>query len=451
MPKNILLISIDTVRPDYLGAYGSSAGSTPHIDALAERSTVFKQAITNGSYTKPAVPPILSSTYAGMYGGPFEKVNEERPMLARLLQEAGYRTAGFTANPLLGAYAGYQDGFTVFDEPVPPKETRSWLRRKGAQAVLRTPLLNSLLAGLGVDTRPHPVYVSGDSITDLACSFLEGEKRPFFLWVHYMDAHWPYHLAHNLRTGKQKATAWQDLHLFFHKKKIYPGDRAVEHLKNLYRQSLAFLDACIGRLLACLHSHYLPEDTTIVLLADHGEAFYEHGRWQHGAVYDFHEEILRVPLVVHQPGQVERREVTQMVQLIDVAPTVLEMLGLPVHPGMEGSSLLPIINREPLKESRTAIAEMVDLSWYAAAVRTERYKYIYDEKRPGQRELYDLQNDPQENENLAGSLPEVEAELNGILERHLERVNSTSIRDNKGRWQHGDQVVERLRGLGYLD
>ena len=447
---NVVLITIDTVRPDHLGCYGYLRARTPNIDRIAGESVVFTQAITNGSYTKPAFPAILSSTYASMYGGPFAAVGEERPMLAKILRTYGYRTAGFSSNPLLGTHIGYNEGFEVFEEPVPPAENRAWLRWKGVRRLLRSAVANWLLMKFGVNTSPRPVYVAGDQISDLAINWLETQKGPFFIWVHYMDAHWPYHIGASLQTGQSRAQAWNDSHIT-QKAKTYPGTRMAERLKQLYDTAIEFLDLQIGRLINRLDRCGFASNTFVIIVADHGEGFYEHGRWGHGAVFDLHDEILRVPLIIKAPGVPKKERIAQQVCLLDIAPTVLDLLGIAKEPLMEGQSLLPLLATPGEWQRRIVICEMVDLKWYCVALRTEQYKYIYDERRPSYRELYDLRGDPNETRNLYGSRPEIEMEFERALQRHLQRVAETSYRDVDGAWQRNDQVIDRLRALGYIE
>ncbi len=448
---NIVLITLDTVRPDHLGCYGYSQAKTPNIDRFASQSTLFSHAITNGSYTKTAFPTILSSTYAGMYGGPFAAVSHERPMLAGVLQDQGYNTAGFTTNPLLGAHVGYDAGFDEFQEPVPPPDTRNWTKVKGIQRVLRSPAANTLLMRLGVNTAPNPVYVRGDIITEAACTWLSQPKGKFFLWLHYMDAHWPYHIPTRLNSGQERARAWQDLHLAWKHREDHPGQAFVERLIKLYDIAIAELDGYIGQVLTCLEQNHLLEDTAVFLTADHGEAFFEHSRWQHGALYDFHEEILHVPLLIRLPGTHHPSRIESPVYLLDLAPTILDALAIPADSMMEGKSLLPLLTGAGMDTDGPAIIEMLDLALYCVCIRTPRYKYLFDERYPEQREVFDLIRDPGETQNIYGQNPEVEAELESLLQAHLERVRATSPRDAAGQWQKDDDVVRRLQALGYMD
>lgn len=446
---NFVLLTIDTVRPDRLGCYGYKR-ATPRIDSLSKNGITFEQAITNGTYTKAAFPPLLSSTYASMYGGPFHEVSAGRPMLAPLLRDHGYRTAGFTSNPLLGANVGYDTGFDVFQEPVPSPDDRGWIEWKGVQRLLSSPRANRLLMGFGLDTSPPPIYVEGQEITEPGIEWLESGDSPFFLWLHYMDAHWPYHDQHALTDPDERARAWADRRLMSNSRRTIPREEMLRRLDSLYDASIQRLDQQLGQIIDAVSGAQSSEETAIILVADHGEAFYEHDRWQHGAVFDFHEEILRVPLIIKAPGTRPGLRVDQMVSLIDVPPTILDLAGIEIPPEMEGQTLLPVIegSGEPKPQ---VICEMVDMDWYCVAVRTERYKYVFDERRPSVRQLFDLVADPTEDSDLFGNEPQVEFDLEVRLQQHLERIREAGARDEQGGWQVEGDVVRRLRSLGYID
>lgn len=449
-PANILLLTLDTVRPDHLGCYGYSR-STPWIDRLARDGAVFDQAVTNGSYTKTAFPPILSSTYASMFNGPFFDVSANRPMLAEILREHGYQTIGITSNPLLGEHIGYDAGFDRFCELTPPVEDRDWLDWTGIRRLLGVPLVNSTLAALGLDTKPHPVYVRGQEVTDLAIDALSEDTAPMFVWLHYMDAHWPYHTFSQLETGRDKARAWADMQTMWASRNGPANPQLIARARGLYDEGIRHLDAEIGRLVRQLEDRGLLMNTLIILTSDHGEAFYEHGRWGHGAVLDFHEEILRVPLLIRYPMLAGGTRVSELVSLIDIAPTILDAVGIEAEPEMEGASLLPTLLGSGSTRPAMVISEMIDRDWQCIALRTERYKFIFNERTPDLCQLYDLKNDPSELVDLYGELRSVEAEFHIVLEQHLKRIRGTGSRDSQGNWQIEPTVEDRLRALGYLD
>lgn len=450
MAPNLLLITIDTLRSDYLGCYAEDQ-STPSIDQFASGGSLFELAITNGSYTKTAFPPLLSSTYASMYGGPFVDLSSERPMLADYLRNAGYRTAAFNANPLLGAHLGYDAGFDVFREVIPPAESRSWLSRKGAQALLRSRSFNSLLMTLGVDTLPHPVYSPGKAVTDMGSAWLADTTQPFFLWLHYMDSHWPYHMAEDLTDAPAYADAWRDLHVVWSSRGTVPDEKVVRHLKNLYARAVAAVDQQVGDILATLEEQGVLSETIIVLASDHGEAFYEHGRWQHGAFVAFQDELLRVPLIMAGPGIPSSKRIRSLVGLIDVAPTLLEMVGIPIPEEMLGESLVHVLADEKPTDDRIIYSEMIDLDGYAIALRNRRHKYIYDEHNRDRRKLYDLILDPVEQEDVIDDQPEVAAVFELALLQHLKRSGRQPQSSQLQAWDHDEEVVKRLRSLGYVE
>lgn len=453
---NVVLITIDTVRPDHLGCYGHSKPTSPNIDRIASEGTVFTQAFTNGSYTKAAFPPILSSTYASMYGGPFYDVASQRPLVAGILNRRGYATAGVTANPLLGATVGYHQGFDSFHEPLPPAERRRWIQWRGVQRFLLQPeAANAALARLGIDTRPPAVYVKGNQITELALRWLrqrDPTRERFFLWVHYMDAHWPYHKESDLRTPRDLARAWRDNHLMWRAYKgAHPGEAVMERMIALYDEAIAFLDQQVGRLLGGFEQLGVLANTAIIVLSDHGEEFFEHGNWQHGEGEKLFDELLRVPLIVRLPGQAARASVAEPVSLLNIAPTILDMAGLPRAERMEGRSLLPLLENGSRWEERLIISEMVDLNRYYVSLRSEDYKYVYLENLQPDRLLFDLRNDPAESNNVIGEFPQVVRAFEEELQSHLKRVASTGGRDAQGNWKREDEIVRRLRALGYLD
>lgn len=447
---DVLLITIDTLRADHLGCY-SRDRRTPAIDRLARSGTVFDLAITNGSYTKTAFPAILSSTYASMHGGPFSDMSSERPMLARVMQDAAYETAGFTSNPLLGAHLGYDTGFDRFEEVVPPGEDRNWLSVKGSQALLRSRSLNALLSSLGVNTVPHPVYASGSEITQLGLEWLSNSGRPSFLWLHYMDTHWPYHRPEDLINSEQRAQAWRDRHIQWRSQGTVPSVEVIERLKRLYTQAVTVVDAEVGKLEASLRAKGRSSNTLVILTSDHGEAFYEHGRWQHGAFVALQDEILRVPLILAGPQIPAGRRVESLVGLIDIAPTILDLTGIPAPPKMEGKSLLTMLLDQGQLDGRVVISEMIGTDSFAIALRSERYKYIFDADNGGSRELYDLQLDPGEHNDMIDQLPETSREFERLLQDHLRRIDPLG-RPEPGAWDKPNiEVMRRLRDLGYID
>ncbi len=435
---NILLITIDTLRPDHLGCYGYPKPTSLHMDRLAHEGVLFRQAITGGNYTLSAFPVILSSTYASMYGGCKGRLADERPMLAEVLREAGLHTAGFTSNPLVGKPAGYDRGFDTFVELMPAGQQPSWHQIKGVQRLLRQPLVQTVLSLLHVEGRLLPVYVSGDDVTEQACQWFDEAEHGFFLWAHYMDTHWPYHLESRLQSSAEIAQAWREgavMHQAF-RYKVYPGDEQMRRVIELYDMAIQYVDEQVGRLIEKLVQLGVYDQTLIIVTSDHGEAFFDHERFMHGAYYDLHDEILKVPLIIRFPqGTVKPQAIRRQVRLLDLAPTIVELLGLPKPSRMEGVSLLSLLSGENNPDyPQHCISEMWDFidgwsaPWHCLAIRTEAYKYVYDNRRPDSYELYDLRADPGERHNLRRARPEISARFQAILQDHLNRVGASQTR-----------------------
>jgi arylsulfatase A-like enzyme len=284
---------------------------------------------------------------------------------------------------------------------------------------------------------------------------LERVDQPFFAWAHYMDIHWPYHLEESLTHPRQLAQAWQDLAImngrsnFDRRELITTAQRA--HFIGLYEQSLQYLDAQIGRLIAQTDHMGLGANTVIIVVADHGEEFLDHGRWGHWESNLF-DEIVRVPLIIRVPNAPQGQVVYPQVHLIDLMPTILELCGCPLPDGLMGRSLTPLwTGRVAEFDDEVAISEMRRDPWHRIAVRTEAFKYIWDSRRPQQPELYDLKADPFERQNVAVRFPQEVSRFQATVEAHLRRVAETTPALPAPALQLEDEVTRRLRDLGYLE
>lgn len=450
---NFLFLTIDTLRADRLGSYGCPRPLTPNLDRLAANGIRFNQAITGGTWTQAAFPVIMTSTPAALYGGCLGALSPQRPSPVATLAAHGYDTAGFITNPHLGQRFGYSRGFSHFEE-LEPAERDPWLRSvKGGQALLRQPLTHSLLGWFGRSQRPAPVSVPAALVTDHLCDWLAGAKRPFFAWAHYMDVHWPYHLEAELSGARETARAWQDL-AHYHEANwrgaaITPAHR--QHYIELYEAALTYLDGQIGRLLAYLEKSGRLADTAVIVVADHGEEFQEHGRWGHweDTLYD---EIIRVPLLISLPGQNKAQVINRQVRTLDLMPTILDLAGCPPPAGVEGHSLQPLwCGDEAAYPVEQALCEMWREHWHRVAIRLPAYKLIWDSREADRPILYDLAADPAEQTDVSQSHPDVVRRLQAEVEAHLHRVNQTAPAEVLAEPEVDEQLMERLRGLGYVE
>ena len=399
---NVVLVTLDTTRADRMGFLGSTRGLTPALDALAREATVFEKAFAQAPITTVSHATILSGTYPQ-----FHRVNDfgvplpaSVPWLPDLLRAQGYRTAAFVGalilDPRGGLAPGFDRGFDTYDAGFKIKRGKedryATMERRGGEVVSRA------LAWLS--QRP---------------------PGPFFLWVHLYDAHDPYEAPEPFRSRFARAP--------------YDGE-------------IAYVDAQVGKLIAGLRAAELLDGTAVAVIADHGESLGEHGESTHGVfLYD---PTIRVPLLVKRPGGRDAgRRVASRVSAVDLAPTLLDLAGAAVPPGMQGESLMPLLSAARPAD-RPAYAEtdypQRAFGWSRlAAWRIDRFLYV---KAP-RRELYDVAADPAAAHDLAG---ERAAVADGIARRLEEFRRRTTAGTGGGPPAPAvdPALAEKLSALGYV-
>jgi len=398
-PRNLLLVSLDTVRADHLGSYGHAQAQTPRLDALAGRGLRFERATTVVPLTLPAHSSLLTGAFPAWHGvrdnGGFY-LGDDQVTLAEVLREKGWRTGGFVGSFVLDSRWGIAQGFErYFDE----FDLDRFKDQPGMDAIQRR----------------------GDEVVDAALEWLrEDGARPFFAWVHLYDAHTPYEAPEPFRA------------------------RFPKSLTGAYDAEIAYVDAQVGRLLDALDADGRLAETLVVVVGDHGEMLGEHGELTHG--FFIYEAATHVPLIVAGPG-VPARVVPDQVRLVDVMPTVLELLGVGKPPATQGVSLLPLARGVRL--DLVAHSE----SWYPRyhygwselrSVQDGRFKFI-EAPRP---ELYDLQDDPREAHDRAAADPaRAETLAKALLD--LE-AHTASVKAQEGPRAIDAETEERLAALGYV-
>jgi arylsulfatase A-like enzyme len=397
-----IIYLVDTLRADHTGVYGYSRKTTPELDAFAKDAVVFDHAIMHASWTKPSVASILTSRLPAQHRAVQlrDALDPSNPTVARRLAERGFSTGAAMANSVIyGAESAFDPGFESF-------------------------------AGLHTSDDRRSKLVGADVVVDAALDFLRAKRGlPAFLYVHTMDPHVPYappppfdrmfepfpipgHPAQDPRTDYRE-----------------PLDR--DRMIGQYDGDIAFGDREFGRFLRELRASGQYEDTLIVFVADHGEEFLDHGLWLHGrSLFD---ELIRVPLVVKFPQEAwAGRRVAEQVQGLDVVPTVLEALGVPLAPDLGGVPLQRVIRGET--KPRPALAEISHRGVVAHGVRTEKDKYIR-RFNPDDDELYfDLERDPGEQDNRAAQQPQ--------------RVRLLEAQAEAGMAQNPFRYVLQLAGAG---
>ncbi len=466
---DILLLTIDCWRGDYLGAQGNQPSPTPNLDRLAAESTRFERAFACGGWTRVAMTVLFSSTFGSMHGGVKRVISPTRPMASEELGRNGYETAGFTANPVCGEKAGFSRGFGTFGD-LYFDHRPGWLKWLGkgtwTRRLLYLPPVHWLLWALGVYDSPMPPYMatSAKELTEHTLDWLrQSPPSPSFLWAHYVDPHWPYAATRRAHGPREVVESWWDRFIYRRVPqahgRYYPGDRRARRWYSLYRDEVTAVDEEIGRLIAYLRETGRWENTVVIVTGDHGEEFYEHGTFAH-SWNQLHDEGVRVPLLIRLPGQTEGRTIREPVSHLDLAPTMLDAAGVTPPEGMLGRSLLPYVRGEdpaPLAE-RPAYAEMMGhrhSAKYRLGIRTATHTYIYDAERPHAKKLYDVEADPAEMNNLAGDCPEMLRHFEALRLEHVSRglldlLQQGEVEEDPFTADEDALVRERLEALGYL-
>jgi arylsulfatase A-like enzyme len=414
---NVVLIVVDTLRADHLGAYGYESPTSPAIDRLAGAGTLFEDAYAQAPWTLPSAVSYLTGRYPGELLRPEDEpaaIPPAVPTLAERLREAGYRTAAFVANPTLAPAAGFDRGFETWWTP--PAELAS-------------------------------LSLGADAVNRRALPWIDAHAAaPFFLYLHYLDPHDPYAAP---ETGAEESPFFPDyageidgtmVHdVYLGRVELADPEADRRQLAALYDSEIASVDARIGEILAAFAPE-LARDTLFVLTADHGEELGDHGGWKHG--HTLYQEQIRVPLVVRWDGRVrDGRRLAGSVGLVDLVPTVLSAAGVELAPELDGIDLLPALGGIETLPRRVEIAEHLSFGPLRAAAILDRWKLILfnrhapfaptdplqeatwprDLERLERIELYDLGADPGETVNLAAEAPDRVEQLAPAIHAQLDR------------------------------
>jgi choline-sulfatase len=411
-PPNIILITLDTTRADRMGFLGSKRGLTPNLDALAKQSVVFTRAYAQIPLTTPSHAVMLTGTYPQFnhLDGLVQPLRTDLPYLPDLLHSHGYHTAAFVGSmvldPATNAAPGFDRGFDFYDADFHNPQS-------------------------GED-RYHSLERRAEDVADRAMGWLSQHRQtPFFIWLHFYDAHEPYNP---------------------------PEPFKAHYASDPYDGEIAYTDSVLGSVVEVLQRHGLYQNAAIAVAADHGEAFGEHGeRWHGMFLYD---ETIHVPLLLKLPGEkFAGKRVESRVALADIAPSLLQTAGLAIPTTMQGQSLLPLMDvpksgggkrstglEEKLRDraiySETNYAHRV-FGWSELrSWRVEKYLYVQAPKR----ELYNQPSDPDSLKNLATTDKAVADTLDSQLSDFRKKTSGAAVEQAK----LNPEAEEKLRALGYL-
>ena len=461
---NVLLITIDTLRADHVGAYGYGKAQTPNLDRLADEGVLFSQAIAPATETCPSHTSILTGLYPAQHGTLFNEgvVHSDKHSVTavpEILASRGYRTAAFVSGATLSdAICGLSFRFDLFDENF---SGWKWTSKAALKLSLFKLAVNIVPAAM---EQMNKVERPATQTTDQALRWLRTRgDHPFFLWVHYFDPHEPYRPPEPFvppwvdDVVARANGAWYGLPRTL-REQVIRNPKQVDHMIGRYDGEIAYTDTQIGRLLTEMESLGLQEDTLVVLTADHGESLGEHNTY-FDHVSNLYDENLKVPLILRYPNRIPKgKRVYRQVRLVDIAPTILELFGVKDERfNTSGQSLLPLLGNQDQQPQRTAFAAIYPESesgsreWGIYALRTETHKLIRTtpwwrryQQFPEREELFDLRSDPNELTDILFEFPETLPELRDQLTRFTARRLPAPP-------AMSEEVKEQLKSLGYLD
>lgn len=446
-PMNVLLISIDTLRSDHLSSYGYGRETSPFIDALASKGTLFTKARSESPWTLPSHATMFTSLYPSIHGArnfnpirflhssAIDHLSERNLTLAEILRAAGYQTNAITSIAWLGRETGMMQGFDSVDN-----------RHKQNTAKV---------------------------VVDKALRVLRSTHDPFFLFIHFMNVHdyaapEPYRSEWVDPAYHGRLVTRRGLARFRNDYDQHASKADLAYAKARYDGAIRYVDASLGRLFDWLDESGLRESTLVVLCADHGEEIWDHGGAGHG--YALWEEQLRVPLIVVPPTgyPVVRHRTDAPAGIIDVTPTILDYVGIPALPWMQGISLRSAVEGGRFVATRTFFAESPHTRYSWAIVRGPmkymanhvppfdifNLSYLVPNIRTFYRfqgdGLYRLDEDPHERTNLIAIDPKQARELRSELVRHILQSLPPAGVSRSTSMEAGPEMLQQLRSLGYI-
>jgi len=452
--RNVILISVDTLRGDRLEPGHQQRVATPNIDRLAGKGVVFTEAEAPAPWTLPSVTSMLTSLHPSAHGtyGQGSRLSPQMVTLAEAISREGMTTKAVLANGWLNFPFNLHQGFVNYQFTYSKKARPQWWPGLIALRLLH-------LLGPGSDPfAPKTNQSVAENLVDLSIDFLQRNTRGnFFLWIHLVDPHDPYVARGKYRReapaprGHGSFPRYDSGTTVDLRKGRMINNREKQRLENLYDLEVRYTDDEVGRLMEQLDQLGLDDRTLVIITSDHGEEFWEHGNVNHG--HSLYRELLHIPLIVRPPAGypvAEGRQAT-VVRLIDVAPTILDFLGIEQPRFWEGQSLLPLVRGEE-EGDRPAFGGSLVYYQERKSIREGRHKYILT-PRTGEEELYDLEADPLETVNLASREPDLVARLRATLERHLEEQQELAERFPSlvtAEDEVDDRHIEELKALGYV-
>ncbi len=458
---NVLLVSIDTLRADSLECYGYDRQTAPHLAGLAAQGALFEQAIATSDWTLPAHCSLFTGLYPSTHRVETQDdtLDEARGTLGQDLLARGYRTEGYVTNPFLDARFGYARGMQVWAHPtvrtIEPAGTLA-----GARAGFRT-------SHPRIRARDYWFDQTSAWVADRGIDFLRqsGHAAPFFLFLHFNDVHADYippaPYDEMFDPGWNGDLVTED---YPRNAAIHAGmdSRDLAHVKALYDGEIRSVDEHLGRVLAALDALDLARDTLVMVTADHGEGFFEHGEKEHRK--GLFRELVHVPWVVRYPGRVRAgQRVTSLASQADVAPTLLGLLGADGLPDAEGVDWSAVLRDGAAPPVRVGVRSQCLISpeggQPAAAcfsLRTPSFTVLThwrDGASQPVTQVFDCRADPQELTPLADTDPacaDARARLASVRDEAAQRSRALPHVGTQPPADDDAALLERMRAMGYI-
>lgn len=429
---SVLLIVVDAASAEFFGCYGDPTGTSPNIDRLAAESVLFERAYSQTPTTVTSTASLLTGVRATTHHMTVRSVLGRRfRTAAERLKAYGFKTYGIIGNPLAGAAAlGLARGY---------------------DACIQVYALSSLQAVQpAVRTNPFRLTLPEDINAQVFNLLAEFEKTGTFAYIHYLQPHKPYDPPESFKRNYPCGRlSWDDLHVLFElgNSEGRASESTIAQLRARYRANIRFVDAGLGALLDRLRREGLYDESLIILMSDHGDAFFKHRRFGHNVhLYD---DMSRIPLMMKFPKRdgIRPRRIANLTETIDVLPTVFDYLGLPLPDQFEGESLWPLVAGETSVLTRPEVVTCT-LKRNRHAIRLLDYKYIFN--RGSRDELYNLLEDPDEQRNLIRREPEKAGALRAKLESIVDLTAGTTVEEEEDNQLRSDPRMDALlRSLGY--
>jgi len=480
-PPNILLISMDTVRADALSCYSPETGNTPFLDSLAARGALFEDARSTSPWTLPGHASMFTGLYPSAHGATWEftYLDDDFVTLAEILKAAGYQTAAFSSNGWISHFTNTIQGFDhYYLAGAPDKLNRKTKERPLLLWEATTKLALTAMDNRGLIKLPGPPKINLSILINRSVkSWLSGrsqKNKPAFIFINYVDAHHPYQPTRKFFPKPPPDVDFKKVKRFNKNVLLYFSDREtltereLEYLRSIYYASVSFEDYIIKSLFDILESSGFLDNVAVIVTADHGEYFGEHGQLCH--CFGVHEPVIRVPFILYAPGKIPAgRRLRGMVQIVDVVPTLLELAGIQYKGAsrFQAKSLLkPLEKNIPVRKysiselmyptlplrmvKKMGVPEQTYKKWEVRQRTVTERGYQLEVHSNGFSKLWLLENDGKNAVDVTDTQPRRVKLMKNTLDNWLASFPHTKYSD-KDKPVMTKEFRDMLRAMGYIE